>query len=74
MLVEIPRPDGGRPVLTVGNPVKIAGVAEAETGRWPVLGEHTDEVLRDELGLDDAELTRLREAGAISAPTATTPA
>jgi formyl-CoA transferase len=73
MLVEMPRPDGGPPVLTTGNPVKIAGVPERDRGRWPVLGEHTDEVLRDELGLDDAELARLREAGAISAPV-TTPA
>jgi crotonobetainyl-CoA:carnitine CoA-transferase CaiB-like acyl-CoA transferase len=73
MLVEMPRPDGGAPVLTAGNPVKIAGVAERDRGRWPVLGEHTDDVLRDELGLDDAELAHLRESGAISAPV-TTPA
>jgi crotonobetainyl-CoA:carnitine CoA-transferase CaiB-like acyl-CoA transferase len=31
----------------------------------PLLGQHTDEVLRDELGLDAAELSELRRAGAI---------
>ncbi|MFC5382581.1 CaiB/BaiF CoA transferase family protein [Aquipuribacter nitratireducens] len=31
----------------------------------PALGEHTDEVYRDLLGLDDAELARLRGAGIV---------
>ena len=30
----------------------------------PLLGEHTDELLR-ELGLEDADMARLREEGAI---------
>jgi crotonobetainyl-CoA:carnitine CoA-transferase CaiB-like acyl-CoA transferase len=46
---------------------------ERDMGRWPVLGEHTDEVLRAELDLSDATLAHLRESGAISAPV-TTPA
>lgn len=35
--------------------------------RWagPELGEHTEEVLRGELGLGDSELQQLREKGAI---------
>jgi crotonobetainyl-CoA:carnitine CoA-transferase CaiB-like acyl-CoA transferase len=33
-------------------------------GCWPVLGEHTDEVLRG-LGVDDAELARLAAANVI---------
>jgi crotonobetainyl-CoA:carnitine CoA-transferase CaiB-like acyl-CoA transferase len=68
MIVEMARPDGGQPVLTSGNPVKIAGMPERDMGRWPVLGEHTDEVLRAELALSDATLAHLRESGAISAP------
>lgn len=35
-------------------------------GRAPKLGEHTDEVLRDLLGLDDKELVRLAEDGITS--------
>ena len=31
----------------------------------PLLGQHTDEVLREELGLTDAEIDSLRDAGAI---------
>lgn len=35
--------------------------------RWagPELGEHTEQILRGELGMDDAEIERLRECGAI---------
>ena len=66
MLVEMPRPDSDRPVLTAGNPVKIAGVDERESGRWPRLGEHTAGVLRDELGLDDDALDALSDRGVIT--------
>jgi crotonobetainyl-CoA:carnitine CoA-transferase CaiB-like acyl-CoA transferase len=31
----------------------------------PAAGEHTDEVLREMLGMDDARLAELREAGVI---------
>ena len=31
----------------------------------PLLGEHTASVLGDELGLDEAEISSLREAGSI---------
>jgi crotonobetainyl-CoA:carnitine CoA-transferase CaiB-like acyl-CoA transferase len=65
MLVEVPRTDGEPPYLMPGNPVKMTKVAEGPETRVPWVGEHTDEVLRAELGLDDAALARLREAGAI---------
>ena len=42
-------------------PVLMDGAAEITYP--PLLGEHTDEVLHDLLGLDEAELTALREAG-----------
>jgi formyl-CoA transferase len=66
MLIEVPRPDGGRPMLVVGNPVKLSRVAEGPVTPFPSLGEHTDDVLRGLLGLGDDELARLREAGAIA--------
>lgn len=66
MLVEVERTDGvAQPVLVPGNPVKLSAVPEAAESRPPWLGEHTDEVLREELGLPDADLARLRAAGAI---------
>ena len=65
MLIEVPRPDGERPMLVVGNPVKLSRVAEGPVAAFPSLGEHTDDVLRAVLGVDDAELERLRAAGVI---------
>jgi len=60
MLLEVPRPDGGRDMLVVGNPVKLSRVAEGPVRSFPRLGEETDEVLRETLGLGDAELAALR--------------
>jgi crotonobetainyl-CoA:carnitine CoA-transferase CaiB-like acyl-CoA transferase len=41
-------------------------MADGPETRVPWVGEHTDEVLRKELGLSDGQLTDLRAAGAIS--------
>jgi len=65
MLIEVPRPDAERPMLVVGNPVKLSEVAEGPVERFPSLGEHTDELLGELLELDPAELARLRALGAI---------
>jgi formyl-CoA transferase len=66
MLVEVPRTDGvEQPVLVPGNPVKLTKVQEGPETRVPWLGEHTDEVLHDELALDDDAVAELRAAGAI---------
>jgi formyl-CoA transferase len=66
MLVEVERTDGvEQPVLVPGNPVKLSEVPEAEETRPPWLGEHTDDVLRDELGLGDDELRQLHADGVI---------
>ncbi|GIT77443.1 MAG: hypothetical protein Ct9H300mP31_19740 [Acidimicrobiaceae bacterium] len=43
--------DEGNPVLVPGNPVKLSEVPEVPDERVPWLGEHTDRVLADELGL-----------------------
>ncbi len=67
MLVEMPRTDGvAQPVLTPGNPVKISGVAEGPETRVPWLGEHTDEVLQAELGLDAERIAALRAEGVVA--------
>ena len=60
MIAEMPRPDGGRPVLVPGNPVKMSRAAQGPETRVPWLGEHTDAVLRSELGLSAGELAGLR--------------
>jgi crotonobetainyl-CoA:carnitine CoA-transferase CaiB-like acyl-CoA transferase len=67
MLIEIPRTDDvPDPVLTVGNPIKMSKVAEGPDVRPPWAGEHTDEVLRAELDLSDADLAALRSEGVIA--------
>ena len=64
MIVEMPRSDDvDTPVLIPGNPVKMSRLQEGPETRVPWVGEHTDEVLRERLGLDEHELSALRGAG-----------
>jgi crotonobetainyl-CoA:carnitine CoA-transferase CaiB-like acyl-CoA transferase len=65
MLIEVPRPDSDRDMQVVGNPVKLSRVAEGPVASYPHLGEHTDDVLQETLGLGDDELAQLRERGVI---------
>lgn len=65
MIFEVPRPDSEDPLFIVGNPIKLSGMQETEPTGWPTLGEHTDEVLRAELGLSDSELENLHDQGAV---------
>lgn len=65
MLIEVPRPDGEKPFLVSGNPVKMSRLAEGPVAPPPRLGAHTEQVLRELLAADDAELARLRGEGAI---------
>ena len=50
-------------VRTLGPPVKFSDTPAAVTRAAPVLGQHTDEVLR-ELGYADGEIETLRADGA----------
>jgi crotonobetainyl-CoA:carnitine CoA-transferase CaiB-like acyl-CoA transferase len=66
MIVELDRVDGvDEPVIIPGNPIKLSRVSEGPETRPPWLGEHTDEVLRGELGLTDTRIRQLREEGVI---------
>jgi len=53
------------PVQFFGSPIRFAGVADRAPMAPPVLGQHTDEVLREVLGLDAAAIAALREQGVI---------
>jgi crotonobetainyl-CoA:carnitine CoA-transferase CaiB-like acyl-CoA transferase len=55
----------GRPVDLVGSPFHVSGTAPPPAGMPPRLGQHTDEVLRQLLGLDDTRLAELRRQGTI---------
>jgi formyl-CoA transferase len=62
-VVEVDHPTRGK-YLTVGNPVKLSG-SPSQVERSPLLGEHTDEVLRTVVGLGDEEIAAAREERAI---------
>jgi formyl-CoA transferase len=60
-------------VRVVGNPIAFRGASSdgenrepQSPHRWPLLGDGTDRVLRTRLGLDDAEISHLRETGVVA--------
>jgi formyl-CoA transferase len=62
-VVEVDHPTRGK-YLTVGNPIKLSD-SPSEVVRSPLLGEHTDEIMRDVLGFTEAEIAAARDSGAI---------
>src|ERR671927_567230 len=64
-VVEVDHPGRGR-YLTVGNPVKMSD-SPCEVKRSPLLGEHTDEILKV-LGYSDDDIGEIKTSGAITAP------
>jgi len=66
MLVPIDRTDGEPgPVIVPGNPVRLVHSPTQPDGPFPLTGEHTDAVLRAELGLTETELEQLRAVDVI---------
>jgi len=49
----------------VPSPIKVVGEDHPLPTKAPVLGEHTDVILRDVLGYDDERIASLRAAGAL---------
>jgi formyl-CoA transferase len=62
-VVEVDHPTRGK-YLTVGNPIKLSD-SPSEVKRSPLLGEHTDEILRQVLGYDDRKVQEFKESGAL---------
>ena len=52
-------------VRLVPQPVQFSDASRIAPMRTPTLGEHTEQVLRSELGLDDERIAALRAAKAI---------
>jgi formyl-CoA transferase len=65
MIVEIPAATPTGVVRIHGNPIKFSASPEGPATKWPLIGEHTEEVLRADLGLDASEIASLRAEGAI---------
>ncbi len=55
----------GQPVPIVSNPVQFATTPVQYANAPPLLGEHTDEVLREWLGYSDELIAELRESKAV---------
>jgi formyl-CoA transferase len=62
MTIDVDHPTLGR-LRALGTPIKMSSTPLDPTRRAPLLGEHTDDVLRD-FGYSDDEIEQLRIAGA----------
>jgi formyl-CoA transferase len=62
-VVEVDHPKRGK-YLSVGNPIKLSD-SPTEVKRSPLLGEHTDEILREVLRYDDKRIAEIKASGAL---------
>ena len=62
--IEIPHPLAGK-VALIRSPMRFSETQVEHTVPPPLLGEHTEEILRGVLGRSDAEIARLRADGAV---------
>jgi len=62
-VVEIDHPERGK-YLSVGNPIKLSA-SPTDVVRSPLLGEHTDQILAEVLGLNEQQIAELRASGAL---------
>lgn len=59
MVVEVDHPSAGRLKL-LGSPIKLRGTPVIQPTRPPILGQHTNEVLKSTLWLIDERIAQLR--------------
>ena len=64
MKITLPHPVAGE-VALIGSPMKCSGTPVRHELPPPVLGQHSEEVLRSLLGMSAEDISRLRAAGAI---------
>ncbi|SDF29467.1 CaiB/BaiF CoA transferase family protein [Thalassobaculum litoreum] len=66
MRIDLPHPLAGEgTVPLIANPVKLSGTPVRYRYAPPTLGQHTDEVLAEILGLSEAEIAAERDKGAV---------
>ena len=64
MVVSVEHPTAGT-IRMVGRPIKFPGMMQTPLAAPPLLGQHTAQVLQQQLGLDDSMIEQLRQDGII---------
>ena len=64
-MIDVAYPESGRTYTHLAGPYKHSRSYWEIRGRAPLLGEHNEEILVGELGVDKAKLTALAESGVI---------
>lgn len=64
MQITLPHPSAGS-VKLVGSPMKLSATPPDYQSPPPLLGQHTDQILKSVLGYDDEQLSQLRRRGII---------
>lgn len=64
MVAEIDHPKAG-PIRVIGSPLNFSDSKLRPYEAPPTLGQHTETILKERLGLDNARIKALRESGAI---------
>jgi crotonobetainyl-CoA:carnitine CoA-transferase CaiB-like acyl-CoA transferase len=65
MRVEIEHPASGKPEAYIASPIRMEKTPVEYRHPAPMLGEHTEEVLGELLGMDAGEVASLRKTGAL---------
>lgn len=64
MVIEVDHEDCG-PMKLVNTPMKFSESEPGFRSPPPTLGQHTNEVLSEHLGLDETEINKLRQKGVV---------
>ena len=66
MILEMDHPaTGGKPAKLIASPLKLSGTPVSYRRSPPILGQHTEEVLKESLSLSESEIADLRSKGII---------
>jgi crotonobetainyl-CoA:carnitine CoA-transferase CaiB-like acyl-CoA transferase len=65
LVVEQARQDLAQPIRTVASPIRLSETPVTYRSAPPALGADTDAVLKEQLGLSDTEIARLRDEGVV---------
>jgi 2-methylfumaryl-CoA isomerase len=67
MFEELEQPGIGT-YLTPGSPLDFSALERVPPTRAPLLGEHTDQILGEDLGLSETQIGRLHDDGVVAGP------